>query len=243
MLYAILKPLTVLMMRLYFRVQGRGQEHVPRSGPVLLVCNHASVLDPPLVGGMAPRPVSFMAKAELFEIPLLGSLIRRLNAHPVRREGSDPAALRTALRLLEDGQALLVFPEGTRGSEEHLREGKAGAGMLAILSKAPVVPVYVRGSGRAWPRGRSVPRPAKVRVWFGPPLEFSRSSGSRKESYDAASREMMAAIARLKDAAGPPEPGQASPRDGRRAVGGVGAGGASASPKYIHGRNGQYGEG
>jgi 1-acyl-sn-glycerol-3-phosphate acyltransferase len=241
MLYAILKPLVVLLMRLYFRIERRGWRHVPLTGPVLLVANHASVLDPPLIGGMTPRPVSFLAKAELFRVPLFGGFIRRLNARPVRREGSDPAALRTALRLLEEGRALLVFPEGTRGDDAHLRPAKPGAGMLAVLSQAPVVPVYVRGTGRAWPRGQSVPRPAKVQVWFGPPLTFASGPGPRKESYDAASREMMAAIARLKDAAGPAVPSPASPREGRRAVGEEGARGASASPQYIQGR--QYGEG
>lgn len=243
MLYAILKPLVVAVMRLYWRLQGHGYQHVPRSGPVLLVANHSSVLDPPLVGGMAPRRVSFLAKAELFDIPLFGRLIRGLNAHPVRREGADPAALRTALRLLERGEILLVFPEGTRGEEGVLRAGKPGAGMLAVLSGAPVVPVYIRGSGQAWPRGRWIPRPTKITVAFGPPLRFEREDDARtkKESYEAASRAMMAAIARLKDAADRTEPCAASPRE--VAFGGVGAGGASTPSKSMHGRNGQHGEG
>ncbi|HSF06025.1 MAG TPA: lysophospholipid acyltransferase family protein [Methylomirabilota bacterium] len=243
MLYAILKPCVVALMRLYWRIQGRGREHVPRSGPVLLVANHSSVIDPPLIGGMTPRPVSFLAKAELFEIPLLGGLIRQLNAHPVRREGADPAAMRTALRVLENGGTLLVFPEGTRGQEGVLRAGKPGAGMLAVLSGAAVVPVYVRGSGRAWPRGRRIPRPTKVTVAFGPPLRFGGEDDvrSKKESYEAASQAMMAAIARLKDAAESAGPCAASPRE--VACDGVGAGGASTPSKSMYGRNGQHGEG
>ncbi len=175
MLYTVLKACAVAVMRLLFRLRHHGRERVPRTGPVLLVSNHSSLLDPPLVGGSTPRPVSFMAKAELFRIPLFGGLIRRLNARPVRREGSDPSALRTALRVLEDGGALLVFPEGTRGPEGVLRPGKAGAGMLAVLSGAAVVPVYINGSGRAWPRGRKLPRPARVTVWFGEPMSKERS--------------------------------------------------------------------
>jgi 1-acyl-sn-glycerol-3-phosphate acyltransferase len=183
---------------------------------VLLVANHSSFLDPPLVGGVTPRQVSFLAKAELFGIPLFGRFIWRLNARPVRREGSDPAALRTAVRLLEENRVLLVFPEGTRGTEGHLREPKAGAGMLAVLSGAPVVPVFIEGSGRAWPRGRKFPRPARVTVSFGPPLSFTRREGpGRKDQYEAASREMMAAIARLRDAAAG-RPG-AAPGSDRRA--------------------------
>ena len=208
MLYAILKPLAVGLMRLLFRLEAHGTEHVPRHGPVLIVANHASFLDPPLVGGAAPRPLSFMAKAELFRIPLFGGLIRRLNARPVRREGADAGALRAALRILQEGGMLLMFPEGTRGPEGALRPAKPGAAMLALLSGAPVVPVLIRGSGRAWPRGRRLPRPVKVVVRFGPPRVFERQ-GRRadKADYDAVSREMMAAIGRLRDetAAGAPD--------------------------------------
>ena len=201
MLYDILKPLVVAFFRLYFRLESRGADHVPRQGPVLLVANHSSALDPPLVGGVCPRPLSFLAKAQLFDIPGFGALIRRLNARPLRRESADAGALRTARRLLEEGAALLVFPEGTRGPEGTLREPKAGAAMLAVLTGAAVVPVFISGSGRALPKGGRLPRPAKVRVTFGPPLAFERGAEGRKEYYEAASRQMMAAIARLWDGA------------------------------------------
>lgn len=202
MLYAILKPIAVVLMRLYFRVEARGTEHVPSEGPVLLVANHVSLLDPPLIGGMSRRPLSFMAKEELFRVPLLGWLILHLNARPVRRDNSDPRALKDALKVLHAGEALLVFPEGTRGPEGAVREAKPGAGMLAVMSGAAVVPVYIRGSGRALPRGRVWPRPAKVVVRFGPPLAFKAApTDGRKEHYRAAAGEMMRAIAQLRDAA------------------------------------------
>jgi 1-acyl-sn-glycerol-3-phosphate acyltransferase len=197
-LYRILKPPAVALMRLVFRLEVHGREHVPESGPVVLVCNHVSVLDPPLVGGASPRELHFMAKEELFRIPLFGRLISALNARPVRRDGSDGRALKTALRLLGEGRALLLFPEGTRGVEGRLGEGKPGAGMLAVMSGAAVVPVHISGSGRALPPGRAVPRPAKVRVRFGPPLHFKRGRGEeRKEGYREAAREIMRAIAQL----------------------------------------------
>jgi len=241
MLYAILKPLVVVVMRLFFGLRSRGVEHIPREGPVLFVANHASVLDPPLIGGASPRKVGFLAKAELFEIPVFGGLIRRLGAQPLRREGADAGALRTALRVLKNGGALLVFPEGTRGEEGVLRPAKAGAGMLAVLGAARVVPVYVSGSGRAWPRGRRFPRPARVTVTFGPPLPVvAGGSANRKDDYEAVSRAMMAAIAGLRDSASSTDSRAISEpaiaRDGRRAVG-VGLGGARTSPKYIDGRN------
>jgi 1-acyl-sn-glycerol-3-phosphate acyltransferase len=203
-LYEILKPFAVLLMRLYFRLEARGAEHVPASGALLLVSNHSSVLDPPLVGGASPRQLSFLAKAELFDIPLFGRFIRAVNARPVRREGSDARALKAALRVLEEGKALLVFPEGTRGPEGTLREAKPGAGMLAVLSGAAVVPVLITGSGRALPRGASFPRPRKAIVRFGPPMRFKtkaeagrETAEERKDAYRAASEEMMRAIAQL----------------------------------------------
>ncbi len=196
MLYALVKPLILVALRLAFRHRAAGAEHVPPSGPVLLAANHVSVLDPPVVGVSARRQIHFLAKAELFRIPLLGSLIGRLNAHPVERDGADAGALRRALLLLREGNALLVFPEGTRGREGTLGPGRAGAGMLAAQSGAPVVPVYIRGTGKALPRGASRPRRARIAVAFGPPIRFSRERG--KQRYQEISNEIMAAIARLK---------------------------------------------
>lgn len=234
MLYTLLKPFGVALARLCFRLEGRGREHVPRVGPVLLVANHTSVLDPPLVAAATPRPVAFLAKAELFAVPLFGRLIRWLNSHPLRREGADAGALRAALRLLRQGAALLVFPEGTRARVEgELRPARPGAGMLAVLSGAPVVPVYIQGTGRAWPRGRRWPRPARVTVTFGPALAFGVRPGVPKKAlYEAASREMMAAIARLRDGADPRGAVVAPPEEAQ-VVGGAGAGGAAAPTTFF----------
>ncbi len=153
MLYSILKPIAVALMRLLFRVEGRGAEHIPAEGPVLIVANHSSVLDPPLVGGMCPRQLTYLAKAELFRVPGLGGLIRRLGAQPLRREGADPSALRTAQRVLAEGKALLVFPEGTRGEEGDAARGQAGRRAAGRAE---------RGDGRPgvrqWKRASVAPR-------------------------------------------------------------------------------------
>lgn len=200
MVYTISKLAARLLLGLFFGLRARGREHVPATGPFLIVANHSSVLDPPIVGSVCPRRLTFLAKAELFRIPGLGALIRRLGAQPLRREGADPAALRIAQRVLAEGGALLVFPEGTRGPEGTLRDAKPGAALLAMHSGVPVVPAYVSGSGRAWPRGRRLPRPAKVVVTFGAPLRFEPAVGAeRKKQYENASRRMMAAIADLRD--------------------------------------------
>ena len=204
MLYTFLKPIAVALMRLFFRLEARGREHVPREGALLLVSNHVSVLDPPLVGGATPRKLYFLAKEELFSIPIFGRLIHAVNARPVRRDGSDSRALKSTLRLLGEGKAILIFPEGTRGrGDGRLGEGKPGAGMLAVMSGAAVVPVYVSGTDRALPRGATLPRPAKVRVRFGPPLHFKAGRDDRrKEQYREASAEMMRAIGHLREQQG-----------------------------------------
>jgi 1-acyl-sn-glycerol-3-phosphate acyltransferase len=195
-LYRVMKSLTHAVLRLLFRMRVIGAENIPPEGPALLAANHVSVLDPPVVGSGASRPLQFMAKAELFRIPLLGRLIRGLNAYPVEREGADAGALRHALLLLREGKALLVFPEGTRGTEGALQRGRPGAGMLAALSEAPVVPVYVEGTGRVLPRGATRMRRWPITVRYGPPLRFERGRG--KHRYQEISDQIMAAIDRLK---------------------------------------------
>lgn len=196
MLYTVLRNLSLWLLRVVFRFRAVGLENVPAEGPVLLAANHLSFLDPPVVGAAVGRPLHFMAKAELFHIPLVGTLIRKLNAHPVDRSGSDAAALRMALGLLRDRHALLVFPEGTRSTEQGLGPGKAGVGMLAAVAEAPVVPVYIEGTGRALPRGAAFPRPTRITVAYGSPLRFEKGRG--KARYQAISDEIMAAISRLK---------------------------------------------
>jgi len=199
-LYAILKVPAVALMRWWFGLRVTGAEHVPPEGPALIVSNHQSVLDPPIIGGAAPRQIYFMAKAELFRIPLFGRLIKALNARPVRREGSDPRALKEAARLLDEGKALLVFPEGTRSLDGSLAEAKPGVGMLAVMSGAPVVPAYVSGTLEALPKGAARPRRSQVSVRFGPALHFKVLSGEgRKDRYREAAHEMMRAIAYLKE--------------------------------------------
>ena len=200
MLYGILKPLAVFLMRAWFGLSVRGAEHVPSSGPALIVANHQSILDPPLIGGATRRQIYFLAKAELFRIPVFGWLIRALHARPVRREASDPRALKTAARLLKEGKALLVFPEGTRSLDGRLGEGKPGVGMLAVTSGAPVVPAYVSGTLEALPKGAVWPRRSQVSVSFGPALHFKTPIGSgRKERYREAAEEMMRGIAQLRE--------------------------------------------
>ena len=167
MLYAFLKPVAVFLMRAWFGLRVKGAEHVPARGPALIVSNHQSILDPPVIGGAARRQIYFLAKAELFRIPMFGSLIRALHARPVRREGSDPGALRTAAQLLGEGKALLIFPEGTRSLNGRLGEGKPGVdgspGPIAILNPQQVSDAFLnRPFDFSAARRRDLPGPGMV---------------------------------------------------------------------------------
>src|ERR671915_3858 len=156
---------------LYFRVRRLGREHIPE-GSVLLAANHRSFLDPFVIGCCIGRPIYFVAKRELFRNPLRGWFLNCMGAFPIRRGESDEEAMETSVRLLERGQAVVIFPEGTRIRAGSLATPKRGVGRLALQSGAPVVPIAITGSERA--RDGWKIKPVRVHVRCGPPLTFPR---------------------------------------------------------------------
>src|SRR3954454_23909598 len=165
---AVLQPL----MLIYFRVARIGREHVPREGGVLLAPNHRSFLDPFVIGICIRRPAYVMAKQELFKPRWQAWVLNALGAFPVRRGGADEEAMETSRVLLERGEMVLVFPEGTRIRKGSLGRPKRGVGRLALETGVPVVPIAVTGSETAR-RGWKI-RPAKVKIRLGRPLTFPR---------------------------------------------------------------------
>lgn len=172
-LYRVSWQFCRLVFRLCFRWQVEHVGRVPAEGGVILAPNHASFLDPPLVGAAVTRPVSYLARKSLFSFPLLGWLLRRYRCIPVDRNATAPAGLRTLLERLQAGEAVLLFPEGTRSPDGSLRPAQVGLGLLVVRSQAPVVPVRLFGTYEAWSRHRRLPRPRPVRVVFGHPLDFA----------------------------------------------------------------------
>jgi glycerol-3-phosphate dehydrogenase (NAD(P)+) len=164
---AVLKPAILA----YFRVRRLGREHIPHGG-VILAANHRSFLDPFVIGCCLPRPIYFVAKQELFRNPLLGWFLNCMGAFPVRRGQSDEQSVETSLALLERGQAVVIFPEGTRIRAGSLAKPKRGVGRLALQSGAPVVPIAVTGSERA--RDGWKIKPVRVHLRCGAPLTFPR---------------------------------------------------------------------
>src|SRR5919199_957662 len=172
---AVLQP----AMRIWFRLERHGRENVPKRGPLILAANHRSFLDPFIVGVCLRRPVYFVAKQELFEKRWQGWLLNALGAFPVRRGESDEESVETAKQILKRGDALVIFPEGTRIREGSLGRAKRGVGRLTLETGAPVVPVAVHGTERAR-RGWRL-RPVKVKVRLGRPLTFPRVETASKQ--------------------------------------------------------------
>lgn len=175
----VLKPL--------YRIEVIGRENFPKEGGVLLCTNHIHNFDPPVVGITAPRVVHFMAKDELFSVPVLGQLLPRINAFPVKRGLSDREALRKGLGLLKEGKVLGLFPEGTRSKTGELGKGLAGAGFFALRTEAYVVPCAILGPYKAF---------SKLRVVFGKPIDMSELR-NKKVSADEATSVIMNEIQKL----------------------------------------------
>lgn len=150
-----------------------GHENIPTSGPTLIAPIHFSYLDPPVVGCAMRRALFFMAKEELFRVPILGPLIRSLSAFPIERNTSDSQAIRYALKVLGEGRAMILFPEGTRGMGEQMGPITAGILLIAKMSKAQVVPVGLIGTEYCLPRNRKWPRRRRITVAFGKPFTFA----------------------------------------------------------------------
>lgn len=168
-LYWIVRAFLQPAIHLYFRLRRTGQDHIP-DGPVVLAANHRSFLDPFIVATCTFRPVYFVAKKELFDRRWQGWLLNRLGAFPVKRGQSDEDTMQTALALLDRGEAVVIFPEGTRHREGPVRSPRRGVGRLALESGAPVVPVAITGTENAR-RGWRI-KPVKVSIRCGRPLRF-----------------------------------------------------------------------
>ena len=130
----------------YFRGQIYGAEKVPQSGSYIIVSNHASNLDPPLIGIATRRPIAFMAKEELFKIPGLKTLITLCGAYPVKRDASDLAAIKSAMKSINQGWLAGVFLEGTRTKDGKINDPKLGAALIAAKTQTPLIPVSISGT-------------------------------------------------------------------------------------------------
>jgi len=203
MVYDLSRLIVLTVLRLFFGFRREGREHEPASGPVVVVCNHLSDLDPLVVGASLRRRVNFMAKQELFVNPLVRWWATSCGAFPVRRGEPDRQALRTALAVLARGGALVMFPEGTRGRDRTLRPPEPGAAMLALRTGAVILPIALLGTDEVLPRDAHRLRRARVQMRIGPPLRPDGAGGPAgeprhgRDAVEALGRRYMAEIARL----------------------------------------------
>ncbi len=188
------RVLSRTVMFVTLRVHVTGLKNVPKNGPLLVICNHISIADPPLIGAsILSRNLVFMAKEELFETPVIGYFIRGFGAFPVKREGMDLSAMKTAQKTLDDGLVLMMFPEGRR-SKTGMIAGLAGSALLATRKGIPLLPVGLWGTeqikGKTW----WLHRP-RINIKIGEP--FTLSPAKNRTELEARTQEMMLHIAAL----------------------------------------------
>ena len=165
-LYRLLKWSVIApILHFYFRSKVYGIENVPKQGPLVIVSNHASDLDPPIVSVSMRRPVAYMAKEELFDVPILKQVITLYGAYPVKRGSADRSAIRSAMNSLEQGWAAGIFLQGTRTSDGRITEPKLGAALIAAKAKVPLLPVSIWGTHAVKRQGLMAnPTPITVRI-------------------------------------------------------------------------------
>jgi 1-acyl-sn-glycerol-3-phosphate acyltransferase len=186
--YDFAKSVVTGVFKPWYRIQAIGLEHFPKEGGVLLCANHIHYFDPLVVGIMAPRPVHYMAKEEIFSVPVLGKVVRMCNAFPVKRGLGDREALRNGLKVLKDGHVFGLFPEGTRSKTGELGKGLSGAGFFALRSTAAVVPCAIIGPYKSL---------RKLKVVYGQPIDLEEMR-KEKASVEQVTELIMSNIEKLK---------------------------------------------
>jgi 1-acyl-sn-glycerol-3-phosphate acyltransferase len=186
MLYILARSIFRLTFGFLFRLKSSGQENIPDDGPLIFCCNHTSNMDPLIMGTPIRRKVHYMAKEELFRIPVVGWLITQWGAFPVKRGGVSKESIKLAIQLLKNGKAMGIFPEGTRKNAGGM--GKKGAAMLALRSNAIVIPVAIVGEYKLF-------RP--IHVIYGKPVDLSEFAEGGSDQLEPATDKIMAVIRQI----------------------------------------------
>ena len=198
--FARLSVMVFLMIWDRFRAYG-ARKNVPATGGCLIAANHVSFLDPPVIAAsLHHRIMRFMARDTLFSSRIGGWFFRSVQCVPIDRTRGDVGALRKSIQILQAGGVMVLFPEGTRSPDGELKPAKAGMGFLISKAAVPVVPAYVEGTFKAFPKGAKFVRPGRVRVYYGPPIavaEFEQF-GHDRDAYEKIGQLVMSRIAALK---------------------------------------------
>ncbi len=193
--YRLAHAFTRFLLTTLFDLKVSGVDHFPRRGGVLLISNHQSHLDPVVLGVAVPRPLSYMAKNELFKNPLFGKLIRSMGAFPVRQGGSAAGAIKETIERLQQGRSLNIFPEGSRSPDGEVAPFQNGIALIVRKAKVPVVPAAIYGSFESFPAGSPYPWLGRIRVLFDKPIYFDNAPAEQIVStLDAKVRELFARL-------------------------------------------------
>ena len=199
--YSLVRRVVTVLVKMLGGVRIVGAENIPAGGPVILAPNHRAHVDPPFLSLVTRRQVFFMAKEELFAVPVLKQIITGVGAFPVRRGTADRAALKHAAHLLKAGQVVLIFPEGKRSEDGALDEAEKGFALLARQTGAPVVPIAIAGTEAVLPKGAKWPRRGSVTITIGTPFTAQKIAdardGDKRDALDALGAHTMTAIAEL----------------------------------------------
>lgn len=182
--YDVSQALSRWFFALYNRMKIYDYDKVPQTGQFVTVANHASILDGFIMGGAVRRPLFIMVKKEAFDNPIKGWYLRKVLCFPVDRSKVDAAAIKTAMKVLNDGYSLGIFPEGTRNRSGKVSEFKPGAIKFALKKKIPIIPAYIAGSHNLTPPGKIFPRPAKMSVHFLEPIDTKAELEAGKSEED-----------------------------------------------------------
>lgn len=204
-MYHISRFLFEIFFKLLLKINFSGRENIPEP-PYIIVANHASLADPPFVGSACKKhAVDFMAKDELFDIPIIGAWARSVRCIRVNRGSASADSLKEAIRRIGKGRVVAVFPEGSRSEDGTLQEAKRGVGFIIAKSKVPVLPIYIEGSNIAFPKGRSLKIGSRVNVIIGPAIMpdefFEGNDRPNKKDYEKITNIIMERIADLKSKA------------------------------------------
>lgn len=200
MFYFIVRLIVFLFFKIFFRFKVYGRDKVPESGAFILASNHVSYLDPPALACASVRALHFMARHDLFYNRVFGALIRKLNSFPVEREGAGFGALKDAVRRLRKGEPILIFPEGRRSQTGEIQAAQPGVGFLSLMSGAPILPAYVKGTYEALPKGARFIKLKPISVYFGDMVEPRKLklSDDRKQACQELADYVLNEIKKLK---------------------------------------------
>ena len=199
-LYHSVRCLVRPVLDVFGHLESHGNENIPRHGGVLLVSNHVSLLDPVIIGAATARELHFLGADDYLHIPCVGRVLRQLNGIPIKRSAPSWGTLKRAVSCLKRGEALVIFPEGTRSADGVLGKMHNGASFVIHHTGVPTIPVFLKGAERFLPRGSKFIRPTQLSVIFGPPIDFTTLGkiDKKQELYQQMTEQVRTSILALR---------------------------------------------